>query len=101
MSAPADPVSNFLVQHNLLPYLLSFTAISTLSMVRKRGSAVKKVISDTLRGLLELHGDLCDLLVGCGANWYRVKALRAENNERKRQISREDTRSLAQRAGAD
>lgn len=82
MAAPADPVTTFLVQHDLLPYLLSYTAVSTIAMVRKRGSAVKRVTSDSLRGLLELHGDFCDFLAGCNANWWRCKQQFAENRRR-------------------
>lgn len=101
MSAPVDPLSNFLVQNDLLPYLLSLTALSTITMVRKRGAAIKRACLDALQGLRQLHAGLCDCLVGCHANWWRLRMRCAENTRRYKSVSEGAVHALEDRAGAD
>ena len=50
MSAPADSVSSFIVQHNLMPWLLSYTAVTTIAALRKLGSALKKILAGRSAG---------------------------------------------------
>jgi hypothetical protein len=101
MSAPADSISNFIVHYNLVPWLLPFTAVTTVAAARKWGSAIKKAASAALGGLAELHGEFCDFLAGCHANWWRLKARFAENRRPYERLAGESIRALSRRAGGD
>ncbi len=99
MSAPADSVSSFIVQHNLMPWLLSYTAVTTIAALRKLGSALKKISLDVLRGLRELHSVLCDCLAGCYANWWRCKARCSGIRRRYEQVAGESVRVVSRAGG--
>jgi hypothetical protein len=80
MSAPADPVSNFITQHQqLIPYLLSSSAIGVALSFRKLGTAIKSILLVGLAGLAELQRGLCDFASKCDANWCRLKRQLAEH----------------------
>jgi len=92
MPAPIDPVSNFIIQHNLLPLLWPSVAVSAIMKARKVGSAMKRVTLEALQGFEEIHGRFCDCWARCSLNWHGCKTQRAENRRPK---------ALARRAGAD
>ena len=92
MPAPIDPVSSFVIRHNLLPLLWPSVAVTTIMKARKIGSAMKRVALEGLQGFEEIHGRFCECWVRCSSNWHACKEQRAENRRSK---------AFARRAEAD
>lgn len=97
MLAPlaSDPVSNFIVQHNLLPLLWPYVFLTAIKNGRKIGSALRKVTLDGIQGFKEVFVCLCDCVTHC-----RVKLRRCRRELRAEARPPEKVKALARRAGA-
>ena len=95
-SAPADPVSSFIVQH-LLPVLWPGIAVGAIMKARKIGSLLKRVLLDGIQGFEEVFVRLCDCFTRCSVKLEscRRKELRADRRPS------EKAKALAGSAGVD
>jgi len=69
MSAPSDPITSFIIQHNLLPYLWPSMVAREFLRARKMGSAFTSTVLCSLRGLEDVFGGLCDCYSHCRARF--------------------------------
>jgi hypothetical protein len=96
-SAPADPISNFIIQHNLLSVLWPGIAVGAIMKARKIGSLLKRALLDAIQGLEEVFVRLCDCFAHCRMKLKscRRKELRADRRPP------EKVKALARSVGAD
>jgi hypothetical protein len=63
----------------LLPWLLSSSAIGLLVSLKRLSRAVRTTVLGGLRGFPELHRAVCDCISQCDANWCRLRGQLAEH----------------------
>lgn len=84
MPASTTSVSELINRHpQILPWLLSSSAIGILLSLKKFCTAVKSAIMAGLGSLVELQRALCDCISKCDANWWRCKNQLAEHRRQR------------------
>ena len=68
MPNPADPISTYIINHNLVQLLLWCAGLTTYAALRKQGAAAKQLVIGTLAGITEIHAALCKFWFDCREN---------------------------------